>query len=345
MSGTPERIDEATIGLGLVGLGWFGAVLADRAKATGLSEVVSCFARSAKARATFAEAHGCRAAESLEAMLEDPAVHAVLIATPHSTHPELIERAAAAGKHIFAEKPLALTMAEARGAIAAAQKAGVVLQIGHNRRRQPANRRIKAMLDAGELGTVMQLEGSHTAPGALNPELVAWRRNPVECPAGGMTALGIHEVDTFNYLVGPAKRVTAFSKQLVGLTDLDEATMALIEFESGPLAYLGTTYFAPPVVTVAAFGTAANVWNEQDGARLFVQRDGEAARTEQDVETIDTVADELAEFGRCIRDGTEPETGGPEGLEVAAVLEAIIQSAESGLAVELSSVKGPRAAD
>lgn len=345
MSGAHERMSEATIGLGLVGLGWFGGVLADRANATGRSQVVSCFARSAEARAAFAEAKGCKAAESLEAMLEDPEVDAVLIATPHSTHPELIERASAAGRHIFVEKPLALTVADSLKAIAAAREAGVVLQIGHNRRRQPANRRIKAMLDAGELGTVMQLEGSHSAPGALNPELVAWRRDPVECPAGGMTALGIHEVDTFNYLVGPAKRVTAFSKQLVGLTDLDEATMAVIEFESGPLAYLGTTYFAPPVVTVAAFGTDANVWNEQDGARLFVQRNGEAVRTEQDVETIDTVVDELEEFARCILDGTEPETGGPEGLEVAAVLEAIVQSAESGRAVELSSFKRTPAAE
>jgi predicted dehydrogenase len=338
-------MSDGKIGLGLVGLGWFGAVLIDRAKATGLSEVVSCFARRAEARAAFAEANGCSAAESLEAMLEDPTVDAVLIATPHSTHPELVERAAAAGKHIFVEKPLALTVADARRAIAAAQKAGVVLQIGHNRRRQPANRRIKAMLDAGELGTVMQLEGSHSAPGALNPELVAWRRDPVECPAGGMTALGIHEVDTFNYFVGPAKRVTAFSKQLVGLTDLDEATMAVIEFESGPLAYLGTTYFAPPVVTVAAFGTAANVWNEQDGAKFFVQQNGEAARTEQDVETIDTVTDELSEFARSIRDGAEPETGAPEGLEVAAVLEAIVQSVESGRAVEVAAVKATSAAD
>jgi predicted dehydrogenase len=167
-----------TIGLGLVGLGWFGAVLADRAKATGVSHVVSCFARSPEARTAFAEANGCNAAESMEAMLEDPAVDGVLIATPHSTHPELVERAAAAGKHIFVEKPIALTVAGARRAIAGAQKAGVVLQIGHNRRRQPANRRIKAMLDAGDLGTVMQLEGSHSAPGALNPDLVAWSVPP-----------------------------------------------------------------------------------------------------------------------------------------------------------------------
>jgi predicted dehydrogenase len=153
-----------------------------------------------------------------------------------------------------------------------------------------------------------------------------------------MAALGVHEVDTFNYFVGPAKRVTAFSKQLMGLTGLDEATVVIIEFERGPLGYLGTTYFAPVVVTVAAYGTDANVWNEADGARLCVQRKGESDRTVEAAEQLDTIIDELAEFAVCIREGGTPETGGREGLEVAAVLEAIMQSSATGQAVELSEL-------
>ena len=325
--------------LGVVGLGWFGGVLTESARATGLADVVSCFARSEAARQAFAQTHACRPAASLDAMLADPEVEGVLVVTPHSTHAKIVEEVASAGKHVFVEKPLTLTVAEARGAIDATERAGVTLQVGHNRRRQPANRRIKAMLDAGDLGTVMQLEGIHTAPGALSPDLASWRTDPAECPAGGMTALGVHEVDTFHYLAGPAARVAAFSKRLAKLTDLDEATTVMIEFESGPLAYLGTTYFAPTVVTVAAYGTDAIVWNEQDGAKLFVQRRGEAARSEEAVDTVDTTVDELAEFARCIREGTRPETGGPEGLEVAAVLEAAIESVASGRAVELSDVR------
>ena len=146
-------------------------------------------------------------------------------------------------------------------------------------------------------------------------------------------------VDTFAYLAGPVARVAAFSSRLAGLTNLDESTTVMIEFASGALAYLGTSYFAPPVVTVAAYGTKANAWNEQDGARLFVQRQGEPARTEEPVDTVDTTVDELAEFARCIREGTRPETGGPEGLEMAAVLEAIVESVASGRAVALSDLR------
>jgi predicted dehydrogenase len=73
-----------------------------------------------------------------------------------------------------------------------------------------------------------------------------------------------------------------------------------------------------------------------------VQVRGEPSRSEQPVETLDTITDEIAEFARCITDGSEPETGGPAGLEVAAVLEGIVRSASSGCAVELDDLReGP----
>src|SRR4029079_12801884 len=99
------------------------------------------------------------------------------------------------------------------------------------------------MLEAGELASVVQFDAIHTAPGALKPDLPAWRTDPSECPGGGMTALGSHEVDTFQYLAGPAARVAAFSKNLMSRTRLDDATTVMIEYESGPLAYIGTSYF------------------------------------------------------------------------------------------------------
>jgi predicted dehydrogenase len=325
--------------LGVVGLGWFGRVLTESARTSGVAEVVACFARSAGAREAFAGQNGCRAVESLDALVEDPEIEGVLVATPHSTHAAIAERAARAGKHVFVEKPLTLSVDDAERAIEAADGAGVVLQVGHNRRRQPANRRIKEMVDAGELGTLLQMEGFHSSPGGFKPDLAAWRKDSSECPAGGMTALGVHTVDTFRMLAGPAKRVSAFSKKLVGLTALDEATTVMIEYESGPLGVIGTSYFVAPVVALAVYGTEANAWNEEDGAKLLVQRRGEASRSEQPVAAIDTIVDELSEFARCIRDGGRPETGGAEGLEVASVMEAILASVASGRAVELSEVR------
>ena len=325
--------------LGAVGLGWFGGVLADAARASGEAEVVACFARSDEGRRAFADAHGCTPVESLEALLEDPTIGGIIVATPHSTHAGIIEQVAAAGKHVFVEKPLALTVADARRAIDAAARAGVTLQVGHNRRRQPANRSIRSKVESGELGTVVQLEGFHSSPGAHKPDLPAWRSDPHECPAGGMAALGVHTVDTFNYLVGPAARLVAFSKKVAGSSTLDEATAVTIEYESGPIGQIGTSYFVPPVVSLAVYGTDANVWNEEDGGRLFTQARADKVRAEHEVEQIDTIRDEVVEFARCIRDGGTPETGAPEGLEVAVVMEGIAQSVASGRAIDLSSLR------
>jgi predicted dehydrogenase len=328
-----------TVRLGAVGLGWFGGVLAEAARASGEAEVVACFARSEEGRHAFAEAHGCEPVESLEALLGDPAIQGVIVATPHSTHAALIEQAADAGKHVFVEKPLALTVADARRAIDATERAGVTLQVGHNRRRQPANRRIRSMVESGELGTVVQMEGFHSSPGAHKPDLPAWRADPAECPAGGMTALGVHTVDTFNYLVGPAARLVAFSKKVAGTSGLDEATAVTIEYESGPIGQIGTSYFVPGLVSLAVYGTDTNVWNEEDGSRLFTQARADKVRAEQSVDQLDTIQDEVVEFARCIRDGSRPETGAPEGLEVAVVLEGIMQSVGSGRVIDLSSLR------
>ncbi len=328
-----------TVRLGVVGLGWFGGVLTESARSAGVADVVACFARSDDTRAAFAEKHGCRAVGDLDEMLADPGVDGVLIATPHSTHADIAVRTVEAGKHVFVEKPLALTVGDTKRVAEAASRAGVVLQVGHNRRRQPANRRIKAMIDAGELGTVLQLDGMHTSPGGHKPDLPGWRKDPAECPFGGMTALGVHTVDTFHYFIGPARKVTSFSTRIHGFNDLDEATTVLVEYESGPLASISTTYFAPPVVALSVFGSDAAAWNEGDGTRLFTQSRSDQARIEQEVETIDTLVDEIAEFARCIRGEGVPETGIAEAAEVAAVLEAIDRSIASGCAVDLADVR------
>ena len=195
------------------------------------------------------------------------------------------------------------------------------------------------MIDAGALGTVLQLEGVHTAAGGHKPDLPAWRMDPAECPWGGMTALGVHTVDTFHHFVGPAERVTAFSKRVAGFTDLDDATSVVIEYVSGPVGTITTTYFSAPVVSLSVFGSEGAAWNEQDGAQLFTQARTDTARMQRDVATTDTIADELGEFARVIRDGSEPETGIPEAIEVATVLEAIGRSVETGAAVRTSEVR------
>ncbi len=315
--------------LASVGLGWWGNVLADAAVAAG-AELVACFARTPEARAEFADKHGCAAAPSYEAILEDPSIDGVVLATPHTTHADAIVDAARAGKHVFVEKPLALTVGDAQRAIVAIEEAGTVLVVGHNRRRQPAMRRLKEMITGGDLGLVVAVETNQSTPNALGFAPGYWRADRAENPLGSMANLGVHMIDTMSYLLGPIDRVFAFSSVLIEWPPIDDTTTVVMEFESGPLGYLGTSFVVPRTTTVIVRGTDGSATSTEDGARFFVQARADAAETEVPIEQLDTVADELAEFTRCITDGATPETGGPEGLEVVAVMEAMTAAAESG---------------
>lgn len=320
-----------------IGLGWWGGSLAGKAKEAGL-ELVSCFARTKESREEFAETHECRAAESLDEILSDDEVEAVIIATPHSTHTDLTIEAASAGKHIFVDKPFTLTVAEGKRAIKAADAAGVILQVGHNRRRQPANRRIKQMVANGDLGMIHYAEANLSYPKGLNPR-TGWRGEPDESPAGGMTGLGVHMADNLNYLLGKAARVAAFSKKIIGVRKLDDVTTATLEYHEGPLAFLGTSMVIPDIARTAVWGTEGAAYNDKDGERFLTQEVGSKDWEEHDIEVLDTVRDELEELASNVRNGTKPETGGPEALEATVILEGIVESATTGTVVDLDEVR------
>jgi predicted dehydrogenase len=328
-----------TVRLASVGLGWWGGVLADGVEAGDEAELVSCFARTPETRGTFAAARGTREAASYEDLLADDDVEGILLATSHVSHADLIEAAAGAGKHVFVEKPFTLTVEDGKRAIAAAETAGVVLQVGHNKRRQPANRRLKQLTESGELGSVIMVETHQTAPMALNFASEYWRASREESPLGAMTSLGVHMLDTMHYLLGPVARVFAFSNVLLDEPAIDHVTSIVLEFESGQLGYLGTSFVVPPTVSVTVRGTAGTAWNEEDGTKMYRQNPTGLGRESEPVEVMDTVADEIAEFARAIRGGPAPETGGAEGLEVISVMAAAVASSESGQAESVSDFR------
>jgi predicted dehydrogenase len=323
---TPVRV--AAVGVG----GW-GRTLADAAaKGSGLT-YVACTSRSPESRAAFAKARGCRELPSLAAVLADPEVEGVIITTPHSVHGEQIVAAAEAGKHVFVDKPFTLTVADARRATEACRRAGVVLALGHQRRRQAASRALKRLIDEGTLGQVVQIEGNMSADGGfvmVKPGF--WRAVPAETPGGAMTNLGIHHVDTYQYLFGPIVRVSAMARQ-VALTgvDIKDVTSILFEFASGALGYLGTSWVhATRTEDIAVHGTQGQAWHENTGTRLLLARRGKPERVEVPLTPTEPLVEELAEFARCVREKTRPEVGGEEGTANIAVLEAIVAAIESG---------------
>ena len=322
--------------LASIGVGRWAGLLATALETGGEGEIVSCFARTEERRNAFAEQYNCRAAGSLDELLADPEVEGVLIATSHTSHRPLVEAATAAGKHVFVEKPLTLGTADAVACLEAAAAAGVELQVGHQRRRATANRRIKGMVEDGELGDLQALEASLSIPMGMRMPPGAWRWNEDESPLGSMTSLGVHHLDTMSYLAGPIRSV--FARTRPGRHDsIDEVSVLVLEFESGALGTLVTSFYTPTVSRLAVFGSAGSVFSESDGAILKFQTVDQNAPVEVPIDPIDPLVDQMIEFARVVRGEAKPETDGMAGLAVVRLLEAAVESSRTGRLVEIHS--------
>ena len=323
--------------LASIGTGRWAGELADAVARSGQAEVVSGWARRPEGREAFGEKFGCRPAGSLEELLSDPEVDGVIITTSHQSHREMIEQAAAAGKHVFVDKPFTNTVEDGLAAIAAARDAGVLLQVGHQRRRTAAKRRIKAMLEAGELGDVETVVTNQSIPNGFKMPETAWRWDPEQSPLGSMTSLGVHKIDTINYLAGPVRSVFAFTRP-GRVKPIDEATVLALELESGALATLTTSFFTPVVNDTTVFGTDAAAWSTKGGAKLRIQGREDPEPSDVELEPVDELADQMAAFAAAVRGEAPVEVDGEAGLAVIAVMEAAVESAESGRVVDVASV-------
>jgi predicted dehydrogenase len=248
-----------------------------------------------------------------------------MLATPHTRHRGQVEAAAAAGKHIYCEKPFALRKVDAQAALDACRRAGVVIAVGHHFRLMPSMRVLAGLKEAGAFGTIMHVEGNYSHDWLANYPADSWRMTAEESRAGGMTGMGIHVLDCFRDMVGPMKRISAISKARVMNVPAGDTTAALIEFENGATGTLGTTLKTPFRWRIAIFGE--NCWAESAGeARVIVRYAGK-----DDPEVIERPHDNhlgrnLDYFAKAVL-GQAAFPISPAGiLQTAAALEAVFKS-------------------
>lgn len=301
--------------------------------------------RTPEKAAGFAAEHGIRMLPSYEAALADPAIDAVVLATPHTQHTGQIVAAAEAGKHVFTEKPLGVNAAEARRAAEACAKAGVTLAVGYNWRFQPALQRIKALLEDGTLGRLLHMEGNFCGPSAYRFRQGHWRHDRNEGPAGGMTGRGVHVVDAMLYLAGPIAQVTAQSFRLVQDFGMDDTTSMLFRFGSGATGYLGTVIATAETWRLQVFGSKG--WAEVGDVehlptwelRLCLIDPADIGRKAKPevirFEPRSTEKAELEHFAQAAAARIPLASPGGDGVHNVAVLEAILASATSGAPVTL----------
>jgi predicted dehydrogenase len=310
-------------GLAFAGTGMWAPRLAAAAQRAGLS-IVTCHSRDEARRVAFAERFGCTPTAKLEAAIGYPGVEGVVIATPNDIHAQQARVCAEHGRHVFVEKPIADTLEAGERMRAACEEAGVALMVGHAFRRLGAARRTKELIDAGALGPVVLAEANMSLPGSFRPG--AWRAERSRNRGGPLMQLGIHHVDTLAYWLGPVSHAEGRFVHAHADADIDDVAVATLEFASGTLGALTGSYVSPKTFSLRLLGTDAvldyrcdfSVW--PDAAALDrvtrLTLDGEPIEFDE----RDMLAEELAEFGACIRGEATAETGADEGLAALAVI-------------------------
>jgi len=331
MSASPLRV-------ACIGMGWWSDVLADAIQRSGKLAIVSCYTRSEEKRKNFAEKYRCRPAASYEAMLADPEIEAIINTTPNDVHLATTSAAAAAGKHVFLDKPIANTIADGRAITEACRKAGVVLALGYQRRRESQFRWIRQQIDAGLFGRLVNAEANISRDRLGKIDLTSWRYQAAGMPGGVMLQIGIHYIDVLEYLIGPIHAVRGQSARLVLPGDNPDVASLILEHKNGALSTLNASYAsASEYYLMNIYGKDATAYYDlHNGLRLLKR--GETAPVAIACARNDTLVEELAEFAAAVRGQGRHEVGGEYATTSLAVVRAGILSAQQGRRVEVAEI-------
>src|SRR5260221_257143 len=319
-------------------IAWWSDVLADAIQRSGKLEILSCYTRSEEKRKNFAAKYRCRPAATYEAMLADPEIEAIINTTPNVVHRATPRAAAAAGKHVFLDKPIANTVSDGRAITKVCRKAGVVLALGYQRRRESQFRWIRQQVDDGVFGTLVNAEANISRDRLGKIDLTSWRYQAAAMPGGVMLQIGIHYIDVLEYLIGPIRAVRGQLAQLVLPGDNPDVASLMLEHDNGALSTLNASYAsASEYYLMNIYGRDATAYYDlHNGLRLLKRGETEPAAVR--CAKNDTLVEELEEFAAAVRGQRQHEVGGEYATISLAVVRAGILSARQGRPVEVAEI-------
>ncbi|MEH2557684.1 putative dehydrogenase [Bradyrhizobium algeriense] len=331
MSADPLRV-------ACIGMGWWSDVLADAIQRSGKFEIRGCYTRSEEKRKNFAAKYRCRPAASYEALLADAEIEAIINTTPNDVHLTTTCAAAAAGKHVFLDKPIANSISDGRAITEACRKAGVVLALGYQRRRESHFRWIRQQIDDGLFGKLVNAEANISRDRLGKIDLTSWRYQAAGMPGGVMLQIGIHYIDVLEYLIGPIRAVRGQSAQLVLPGDNPDVASLILQHENGALSTLNASYAsASEYYLMNVYGKDATAYYDlHNGLRLLKR--GEITPVVVPCAENDTLVEELEEFAAAVRGQGRYEVGGEYATRSLAVVRAGILSAREGRSVEIAQL-------
>jgi predicted dehydrogenase len=336
-NGEASAIDDVRVAL--LGFGYWGPNLARNLHLRLGRSWVACADPDPAQRAEVAHRYPwVRDLPDHEAVLADPGVDAVVIASPARTHAELAHLALAAGKHVLVEKPLALTTADAVALAEQADTGGKVLMVGHTFEYNPAVTKMRALLEAGDLGDLYYLHSQRVNLGRIQHDINA------------LWSIGPHDVSIANYLVGAAPRWVAARGARYLHDDVEDVVFATLGYDGGVLAHVHVSWLDPSKLrrTTMVGSRRMVVFDDLDseaklrvydkgadpvgvgefGEYQFRLRSGDIHVPRTDL--TEPLALELDHFLECVATGATPRTDAWNGVRVVATLEAAQQSLDKG---------------
>ncbi|HKW64369.1 MAG TPA: Gfo/Idh/MocA family oxidoreductase [Candidatus Acidoferrum sp.] len=339
---------------GIVGLGRWAKVLTRAVAKSEKIKIVAAYSRSEEKCTAFEEDTGVSTVPNLQRMLLNREIEGVILTVPNEQHLPVAAEVAKAGKHVYTEKPIASTLEEGLEIAALEKKHGITVTVGHSARLMGGIRRIREVIDRGELGRVAFIEANFSNERALELTPSTWRWYKHRAPGGPLSQLSIHQFDVLHYLGGEILEASSMASKLspVG-AEVDDQSMTLLKFADGKVGYVGSCWTSPGVFAVRVFGSTGlmhyeidfGTWDTPDQlhkkSTLYIQRgkDGYAKREELKVPESDMFRAELEMFAESCRTGQPGELSADNGnFAVAIVYAALLSIENNGRATRIADV-------
>lgn len=332
-----QRVGWGLVGASTIAREW----MVDAIRAQAGHEVVAVMSTDMRRGQAFAtECRIAAAYDDLGALLADPAVDAVYISTTNELHRPQVQAAAQAGKHVLCEKPLALTLADAREMQQACDRAGVVFATNHHLRNAAPHRKIRDLIREGAIGQPLFARVFHAV--YLPAHLQGWRLNRPETGAGVVLDITVHDADTLRFVLGAEPvEATAMSQQ-AGMAQgaLEDGVMAVLRFDNGVLAQLHDAFTVQHGGHgIEVHGTAGSII----GRNVMSQRPvGEVLLRDARGETLIPLEHEnlyargVRSFAEAMAGRGQPSASGEDGVRSLATALAVLESCQTGRRVAVS---------
>src|SRR5438876_4737046 len=335
-----------SFGVGIVGCGVIGSRRAAIAAAHASSRVVTVSDRDRSRTADVAATTGAKAVLDWEAVVEDPAVDIVVVATTHDWLAPVAMRALQAGKHVLCEKPMSVSSRQAEEVLTAARVHSRLVHVGFNHRYHPAVRRAHDLAMAGEVGNILFVRCRYGHGGRPGYER-EWRMNPDVSGGGELLDQGIHAIDLFRWFLGDLYEVTGMTATWVWAAPVEDNVFALFRSRGGQVASLHASWTQwKNVFSFEVFGergalVVEGLGNSYGTERLSIYRRAvSGAPSEEQMEfrgPDESWEREWEEFLASIGNGHAVHVGADDGLAALRLVEAVYEAARSGTTVRVES--------